>query len=620
MLYPLPLEPLGMFVARHDECVLLDTARPSRDHHQSFVFVNPRRVLRCRTLHEIPALLNTLSTEARTYWITGYLAYEAAYGLEERLYDAGPTSYATDLAWFGVFDEPFIFDHRTGRWNRPHGGGATGDSRTVPRSGFFLNEHTSINERDYRRAVAAIRRLIAAGDVYQVNFTYDVSVRSSLASWELYRWLRANQPVPFGAFIKTKTAAIASFSPELLFSKQGSLLRTKPMKGTAPRGRFTNEDDAIAAGLAADDKNRSENIMIVDLLRNDLGKICRTGSVAARRLFTVERHPTVHQMTSVVEGRLRNGVDFGDVIRAIFPCGSVTGAPKLRAMEIIAGLEKGTRGVYCGAIGYWSPQGRSVFSVPIRTLQKKGKEKRWRYRVGSGIVWDSNGRAEWNECRDKCKFLRRIKRDFRIYESMLFSTGAFLYLHEHRARLFDAARYFGFPVRREAWDTCAAEIRQKLKPSIDWYKVRIFCDGTGVFSWDCEPITGDPPVAKPMVFLAKTPVDSSSPFLFHKTTYRPWYADDMEAIRNGRCFDVLHLNDAGRLTEGARSNLFLKINGRLYTPPLDCGLLPGVLRGRLIKRGKCKERMLYPRDLKRAQAVYCGNSVRGLVEVCLGEE
>jgi para-aminobenzoate synthetase / 4-amino-4-deoxychorismate lyase len=450
-------------------------------------------------------------------------------------------------------------------------------------------------------------------------------------AWELYRSLRERQPVPFGSLIKTGTTTIVSLSPELLFVNQDARIRVRPMKGTAPRGRFTLEDTRIAAALAADAKNRSENIMIVDLLRNDLGKICSIGSVTTKNLFAVERHPTLHQMTSTVEGKLRRGVGLSEIFRALFPSGSVTGAPKLRAMEVLRELEHGTRGVYCGAIGYSSPSGRAVFSVPIRTLHKKPGARSWRYRVGSGIVWDSRAGAEWAECGDKCSFLTSANDDFQLFESILFSKGAFLYLRDHRLRLFDSARYFEFPASLAQWEKTAGEIVAALGGSPGEHKVRVFLDKSGRFSWDhaplisalrltqcTAPLNASPAEAAPTprpVFLSRKPVDPASPFLFHKTTIRPWYSRDMELIARGTCFDVLHTNTEGAITEGARSNVFVQLNGALYTPPLECGLLPGVLRGRLLRSGKCSERILTSRDLRRAEALFCGNSVRGLVEV-----
>jgi para-aminobenzoate synthetase / 4-amino-4-deoxychorismate lyase len=618
MFHSFPLDLLNHVISGEENVVFLDTARPSHGQRYSLLFKNPLRIYRTRTGRHIGEILERISEESGNRWIAGYFSYEAAYWLEDKFRALRPRkpSRIGDLLWFGVFDEPYIFDHAAGTWNRPL---KTRRNLCVTSSLPGKNPAPGISglisRRGYFAALRRIRKLIAAGDVYQVNFTYDVSVSSPLRPWEMYKDLRLKQPVPFGAFIKTRGATVASFSPELFFLRERSLIRVKPMKGTAARGRFSAEDRAKASALAEDPKNRSENIMIVDLLRNDLGRICEPGSVAVRRLFDVERHPTVFQMTSTVKGRLRNGTCFADYIRALFPSGSVTGAPKIRAMEIISELERGPRGVYCGAIGYSSPDGRAVFSVPIRTLQRNAGQKKWRFRVGSGVVWDSSPEEELQECMDKCGFLTSRRPDFRLFESLLFSKGKFVHLQEHGERFFDSAGYFDFAVTKKAWDQTTQGIVKKLGSAGGGpFKVRIFSDSNGKFSWDHEPAGT---LHKATVRICGTAVDSDNPFLYHKTTFREWYDKSMNDIRDKKYFDVLHINRRGELTEGARSNVFITISGVLYTPPVRCGLLPGVLRNRLLKAGKCKEKILFPEDLKKAESVFCGNSVRGLVKVVL---
>ncbi|MGA2507739.1 MAG: aminodeoxychorismate synthase component I [Chitinispirillaceae bacterium] len=613
-----PINSLDPVIAEQETVIFLDTARPADGQRYSLLFINPLRIYRCRRGVSLGRLLKQVSEESKIFWIAGYLAYEAGYWLEEKFIAqrGSNVSFGSDLLWLGIYSEPFIFDHCTGRWNRPLPPYQKDPEKVRCCNDFSVPEIShQIKKQKYFQELRKIRSFIAAGDVYQVNFTYDVSVRSSLQPWTLYKELRAKQPVPFGSFIRTHDAVIASFSPELFFLRQGNRIRVQPMKGTAPRGRFSEEDAAIARKLASDPKNRSENIMIVDLLRNDLGKICAPGSIAAKRIFEVERLPTVHQMTSTIEGRLRKRVDFSDTLRSLFPCGSVTGAPKIRAMEIIGDLEKGKRAVYCGAIGYSSPKGRAVFSVPIRTLQRNAVKKLWQYRVGSGIVWDSSAEEEWRECRDKCGFLTARRQDYRLFESLLFSKGTFLYLREHRLRLFDSARYFDFVADKKTWDRTILAIQKKLAGSKDPNKVRIFLDKNGVFSWDAEPIIAGKTDGKAIAVISDALIDPANPFLFHKTTIRPWYDKSGIDLRRGRCFDVIHLNTRGELTECTRSNLFVQINGVLYTPPVECGLLPGVLRAHMLKSGKCKERILFPKDIKKAETIYCGNSIRGLVAV-----
>jgi para-aminobenzoate synthetase/4-amino-4-deoxychorismate lyase len=302
-----------------------------------------------------------------------------------------------------------------------------------------------------------------------------------------------------------------------------------------------------------------------------------------------------------------------DLFKALFPCGSVTGAPKIRTMEIIHALERGPRGVYCGAIGYLAPGGGAEFSVPIRTLQRGAGSRRWRYRVGSGIVWDSAAGREWEECAAKCAFLVRQPRRFELVEAILYRNG-FRYLREHRVRLRSSAQYFGYPLDGKELRGVLAAIRVALAGGRS-HKVRILLDADGALRWESAPLAPPHDQPLPEVRLAERPIDEREVLVYHKTTFRPWYAAAAARIGAGECYDVLHVNRRGELTEGARSNLFVRIGGELVTPPVSCGLLAGVLRRRLLERGACRERIVRPGELAGAEGVYCGNSVRGLVAV-----
>ncbi|MFA5206562.1 MAG: aminodeoxychorismate synthase component I [Lentisphaeria bacterium] len=616
MYHELPLHFLRPLFRNRHPFVLLDSARPDRRNRNSFVFAEPRHILSAATAGEMGPLLREIDRHAQDSWLAGYLAYEAAGGLDAAFAPlARPQPAAAGpLGWFGVFAEPYIFDHRTGRWNRELPAACREQPVPEPPAGrVCLSAAPAISEAVYRRAVAAIRRFIAAGDTYQINFTYDVGVQSELEAFELYRSLRANQPAPYCAFLATGSGCVASFSPELFFRKTGRRIAVQPMKGTARRGRFLAEDRAIRQALAHDEKNRSENLMIVDLMRNDLGKICTPGSVAVPRLFAVESWPTLHQMTSTVTGCLQPAITYERIFSSLFPCGSVTGAPKIRSMEIIRGLETGVRGVYCGAVGYCGPRGDAVFSVPIRTLQSTPRRGRWRYRVGSGVVWDSQAAEEWRECAVKCDFLTRLRSDFEIVETLLWNRRL-VYQREHLLRLKRAARYFSYPVDAAALTSLLRRIEHDLRQAPP-HKVRILLDQHGGVRWDRAVLDDAGPAGPPPVLFSARPVDEHNPFLFHKTTYRPWYDAAAAEIRAGRCFDVIHANARGELTEGSRSNLFVRKGSLLYTPAIGCGLLPGVLRDRLLRRGNCREAVLTLTDLQTADAVYCGNSVRGLTRV-----
>lgn len=618
MYYELPLHTLWPLLQDQTPFVLLDSARPDRHNRNSWVFVNPRHILSAETTGEVVPLLQEIDRYATEFWLAGYLAYEAAFALEPALASlARPRPPSTGpLGWFGVFTEPYIFDHLTGRWNRqlplPR------SARPAPAAAATrpcLKTVPALSETAYKRVIAAIKRFIAKGDTYQINFTYDVGVKTDSDAFAVYRALRENQPAPYCALVATGRGCMASFSPELFFRKAGRRMTVQPMKGTARRGRFLAEDQAIRAALAHDEKNRSENLMIVDLMRSDLGKICATGSIAVPRLFAVETWPTLHQMTSTVTGRLRPATTYERIFTTLFPSGSVTGAPKIRSMEIIHALEKGVRGAYCGAIGYCGPRGDAVFSVPIRTLQSTSRQGRWRYRVGSGIVWDSQAAGEWRECAVKCDFLTPSRPDFDIFETLLWN-GRLVYQKDHLLRLGRSARYFLYPLDVVALASLLDRIVCELRPAPP-HKVRIFLNKKGGLRWDAAALGGSGAAEPPPVVFSTHPLDERNPFLFHKTTHRPWYEADAAEILSGRCFDVVHLNTKGEITEGSRCNIFIRKAARLYTPAIGCGLLPGVLRNTLLRRGKCTEAVLKPADLKKADAVYCGNSVRGLTRVVL---
>ncbi len=538
------------------------------------IFGNYRYLKRVATLaafapEEIPPTFAALESAARDNFVVGYCRYDLAH----------PAT--CPLAWFEVFAarEPYA---------------------PRPTNPIVLHPACTLPFTDYSRAIDHIKRYIASGDTYEVNYTCDFTFPYTGDRAALFAALSARQDVPYRFFCENKYETILSFSPELFFRKEGAHITMQPMKGTAPRGATPEEDALLAARLQTDTKNRAENAMIVDLVRHDLGQVARTGSVKVSNLFAVETHPTLHQMTSTIEADLRDGVSLYELFKAIFPCGSITGAPKKRTMQIIAEVERGTRGVYCGAIGLLEPGGKALFSVPIRTLQCRAGESLWNYRAGGAVVWDSTAQGEWDEMHLKTDFLRP---PFQLLETLKVENGEPLFLKEHLARLEHAARHFGFPYTPP-----------ELGPLTDGM-LRILLDSKGNYTLETRPLATTLPTRK--VVLATEPLDTSNEFLAYKTTYAPWYAADRKRITSGEVFDVLHFNSDGRLTEGARSNIVLDLDGALYTPPLSEGLLNGIGRADLLQRGTCTERPLTLADLRRARHIYCVNSVRGLVEVYL---
>ena len=609
---PCNLDTLDGLVAESCECILLDNARPSPKQRFSYLLYNPDQTLVAFHNDEVEKILSEIDYFAKSCWIFGYISYEASYALEDRFTQFRQVpSDGLPLIWFAVSDDPWIFDHAEGNWNKALPNIKTGNSNTVtekeePKISPLIEKNV------FEKKIQEIKKAIKDGDTYQVNFTYDVDLNSVRSPFFLYRHLREKQRTPYCGFIKNEFGYVASFSPELFFAYNGKKISVKPMKGTIRRGYTVKEDNDLITFLKNDTKNRAENLMIVDLLRNDLGKVCIGGSVITNKLFEVETHPTIHQMTSTISGVLKPKTNFSDVIKNIFPCGSVTGAPKIRTMEIIHNLEDGQRGVYCGAFGYLSPKGVATFNVPIRTLQKSRNDKTWRYRVGSGIVWDSNAEDEWKECAEKCKFLQFEIPEFELIETIQYKKK-FVCAHDHISRMRSSAEYFAFPFSRHSLKELMKEIAFVLNPAKE-YKVRILLDKKGGLRWEKTALSPQGNGSNALRFSPEA-VDEKNPFLFHKTTYRPWFNKAIIAISNGSCFDVAFCNSKGEITEGSISNIFIEKNKTLYTPPVSCGLLPGVLRKNLLTRGKCKEKVLFVNDILTANRVYCGNSVRGLVQV-----
>lgn len=597
--------------------IFIDSARNDLSSRYSYLFFNPNEELEATTFSDVDKLLNDVDNYENQLWLCGYLSYEAAYSLEERLFKLQQEKKrGFPLAWFGLFENPWVFDHKDNQWNRP--------LPEVDKKVFtdekqlkqFEIRHL-LSKNDFEDNIKIIKKYIKQGETYQVNFTYDVAVNSTHSPFALYRKIRENQRTTYCSFIQNQHGVIASFSPELFFKKCGQLIEVKPMKGTAPRGMGTKEDEQRKQFLQSDTKNRAENLMIVDLLRNDLGKICEAGSVTTKRLFDVESHPTVHQMTSTITGVLPEKTSFSTIIKSLFPCGSVTGAPKIRTMEIIHELEQGERGVYCGAIGFSSPLGNMAFSVPIRTLQKSHHDSTWRYRVGSGIIWDSDPSGEWEECLQKTRFLKISMPSFQIVETMLFD-GEFHLKNEHINRIVDSAHYFNFPLEKDKIEHYLNDVNKGC-PSNERSKVRVLLDNVGGLTHEIAPLSQSTMITN-VLKISSHRLDPTNPFLYHKTTHRPWYKKAMEAITQGLCYDTLFFNTQDEITECAINSIFLEVGGTLFTPPVTCGLLPGTLRAFLISANRCKERVLYKKDLVEADAIFCGNSVRGLKRVQLEKE
>ncbi len=570
----------------------------------SYLFTSPRGEVRADRPEQVEDALAALSDAlGNGAWAAGFCAYELGYVLEPRLRPLLPGGRAVPLLRFALFDAPEVLEGAAvesalDSWSRgPH-------AVTAP--------EVTIDRGAYGRAFAQVKDFIAAGDIYQLNLTFKGAFRLQGCPVAFYRDLRRRQPVAHGALLAFDDLTVLSLSPELFLEIRERRARTRPMKGTAARGLTPDADERQARRLAQDEKSRAENLMIVDLMRNDLGRVAETASVAVSDLFSVETLRTLHQMTSGVEARLRDGTGVAEILHALFPPGSVTGAPKLRAMEIIHTLESAPRGVYTGAIGWLGPDGAAAFNVAIRTITLQA-DGRGEIGIGSGVVQDSQADAEYEECLLKMRFLTDPVRDFDLIETLrLDADGRYFLLERHLDRLERSARYFGYPMRREAVRR-ALEAEAGTLPA-GTHRVRLLLSRDGALSLASAPFAASPSDQVMRYAFSPHTVDSRDVLLYHKTTLRDLYDGEHARLSEALGADeVLFVNERGELTEGSRTNIFLEFAGRLATPPVTSGLLAGTLRADLLARGEAYETQLTPVDLRRADAVYLGNSVRGLV-------
>jgi para-aminobenzoate synthetase/4-amino-4-deoxychorismate lyase len=510
------------------------------------------------------------------------------------------------LAWFGIYEAP--------QWVAPSEV-ATGLSQLEAETAV-TDVQFGVSRAEYTSAVEKVRHHIGEGDVYQINYTAPVDFRLDGDPRVLYRRLRQRQHVPYGAYLNLGDRQILSCSPELFFRRDGTQVVTRPMKGTIRRGRTSAEDQALRDQLAADPKNRAENLMIVDLLRNDLSVCCEPGSVTVPSLYRTEPYDTVTQMTSTVEGTLRPGQDVASLLRALFPCGSVTGAPKRRAMRLIRTLEPEPRGVYCGAIGMIGPS-TATFNVAIRTAVLHGAEGRMG--VGSGVVWDSEPAAEYEECQLKTQFLTPSAasaqiadpdHDPRLIETMRFDGIRIPMLDRHVDRLAESAQYFEYPFSEQRFRRHVDRATTGTEPGA-MLKVRATLDRWGRMDVTTTPLPEERDEPWTLT-VADERVDRTDPFFYHKTTHRQVYDRALAAAQEEGFDEAVLLNREGEVTEGTYSNIFVRMGDQLLTPPVESGLLAGVYREYVLEaQPQAQEQVLTLDDLHEADAIFCCNGLRG---------
>jgi len=522
----------------------------------------------------------------------GFIVYEAAPGFDSALRVLA-ASDNLPLIWFA------IFEHAEHLQSLPL---PEGDSR----AGDWVPD---VDETAYGRAIARIRSYIESGDTYQVNYTIRLRASFDGDPYSLFHSLCTRQQGTNSAFIETNGFAICSASPELFFELRGETIRSRPMKGTIARGLTLREDFEKRNALALSEKNRAENVMIVDMIRNDLGRIAQRGSVAVTSLFDVERYPTVFQMTSTVEARTSETVS--EVISNLFPCASITGAPKVHTMELIAELESGPRGIYTGTVGQMLPNGDARFNVAIRTAVVDTVRHTAEYGVGGGIVWDSNERSELDECLAKAAVLKPPLPEFDLLETLLWTReGGFFLKARHLARLKESAEYFGFGV-----DVAVIEARLEKEArnfSSEDHRVRLLLGRSGEISIEFSLIEDSKIPEQLSVGVVSGSVDTGDVFLYHKTTNRARYDKALAACPGYS--DVLLVNEKGEVTESTIANVVVEKNGAKFTPPVSSGLLAGTFRAELISTGQISERVVTMRDLATADRICLINSVRGWME------
>jgi para-aminobenzoate synthetase / 4-amino-4-deoxychorismate lyase len=620
-------------LSEHQNFVFLDTAKPDSENTTSLLFLDPVQRLQYRQGEDPEIFFNKAELFRRDgYYLAGWIGYEFGYVIEGVLQDllCRPADKGALLADLGVFKNRYTFDHCSGWTDFP----LPSVAQSFPSFSQITNVSLSLSREDYLRAIHKILNYISAGDTYQVNYTLKLLFEFSGSPEHLYRELRRNQSVAYGAYLRWDDERILSFSPELFFRKGCDSVLVKPMKGTMKRGKTLAADKQKCGALAADIKNRSENVMIVDLLRNDLGRLMHfadNGDVRVRSLFDVEVYETLLQMTSTVmaittEESLAR-ISLSNFFKALFPCGSVTGAPKIRTMQIIDELEKDRRGVYTGAIGYMAPTGEAVFNVPIRTVVLHGDHGEMG--IGSGIVHDSDPEQEWQECLLKGRFLTHPASEFSLIETLLHHPqNGYLLLEEHLQRLMESASFFLFSY--DAGQIRADLSRESRKFPERCMRVRLTLAKDGVLDVSVTPC--DEPLhfrlpekplpahaEMPKIGFSQTRTDARSPWYYHKTTRRELYDREFAVAVQTGLFDICFCNTEGEVTEGCITNLILRKDGAYYTPPVSSGLLPGVMRARLLldRERPVVEKVLSLDDIRAADALFLCNSVRGVVQVQL---
>jgi para-aminobenzoate synthetase/4-amino-4-deoxychorismate lyase len=559
-------------------------------------FQNPDEIIQTNSIDQVVPklqLVNDLIAKHQIYG-AGFISYEASTAFDSILKTHSPSSFP--LLWFGLYKKPEIID-----LPKPTLAGE-----------YKLNWTPSVSEEEYHQAISKIKKYISLGETYQVNYTLRLNAPFSGDTWELFLKLVQAQKADYGAYVDIDNFAICSASPELFFHLDDHNLTSRPMKGTAARGLTLATDQDIANQLHFSEKNRAENVMIVDMIRNDMGRIANINTVKVPHLFNVEKYPTVWQMTSTVTAKTT--ASLSEIMRALFPCASITGAPKARTMQIIQKLENTPRRIYTGCIGFISPHRQAQFNVAIRTVLIDQENSQAEYGVGGGIVWDSVSSDEYQECQIKAQVLTLNQPDFSLLETILWQPNhGYFILDYHLQRLQASAMYFNFNVDLNRLKKQLDELTKTFANQA--YKVRLLLDYHGEITHQTIPLYPVNNQEFVKLSMCCTPIDSNNPFLYHKTTNRQVYETAKAAFPD--CDDVLLWNERGEITETCIGNIVVELNGELLTPSVKCGLLAGTFRADLLEKGKIREEIIAVEQLQYINRIYIINSVQKWREAVL---
>lgn len=564
--------------------------------HTPLQFSEPIQIVTAQTTNEIISCLETIQQAINNgFYAAGYISYEAAPAFDQSL--PVKSGNMMPLLWFGIFEKPIYQELKYVDKNSAHP--------------YTKSWKSLVSLESYNQNFMHIQQEIEKRQTKQVNYTIPFESTFSSDPLSLYKQLEAAQSANYSAYLNIGDFSIISASPELFFHLKDNEIITKPMKGTIDRGLTYEEDIKQAQKLKNARKEQNENNLIVDLMCNELEKIAVAHTVKIPKLHTIEKYPTLYQMTSTITAKLKDHVELLDIFKTLFPCGSITGIPKKETMKIITDIETLPREVYCGAIGYITPQNEAIFNVPIRTVWIDKKSQVAQYGVGGAITSDSNKESEYEEILIKTALLSKPQTEFKLIESFGLINGEYICFAEHIKRLEESAKYFAFDLHLDKIQNELISLSQEYKQGT--WKVRLLVDNNGHYNIEINQIK--PPANNLKVKLAYDPIDQKNLFLYHKTTNRTIYEENK--IKNESIFDTLLWNENDEITEFTMGNIVVEMNHQLYTPPIKCGLLAGTFRAHLLEKGEITERIIRKEELKHCDHIWFINSVRKWIPVQL---